>query len=463
AWQGSVCCEQFCREPGKRKLGAQSDKRLHTVCRLQVLFAMRAPCTTSYFWLFMMTVYLVLSFHNCTAAAGRTASSSGSKAASSRKRARPGSSIKPPPAGETANPLSGQVKEAKSAYHQESFPVCRNVSVGYYNLFGKGAGPEHGAPGTSRAQRLNIPGMLSSASKGSCETKRRLKIQHFETKMSKAFGTRVPWCWASDKFSIVQRRASSVGCDTSLTLGCHLSASLCQCTFNWIIPEQMNETRFEMRHHRKKYFNGGNNEPTSVCDMQRFPATLSFILHEKIRTLDDLSGRHSRPTEAETRKRSWPLFDWHSVPNEAFILGQSFPCPERPASDSKKGILPVREKPARQSWKKVIAEVCLCPNNRGNGERQCSHKELICETISLAQVIDNLRRGGGELFDVYVEKFPQLKNYVAPISGTAIANDQVQRQDWERMLPTAASNLAKGLTFDLNLPAPEDDEDGHEL
>ncbi|ORY80823.1 hypothetical protein BCR37DRAFT_387874 [Protomyces lactucae-debilis] len=414
---------------------------------------MRAPSAISYVWLFVTTLYLVLFLHNVTAAAGRTAGSSSSPAAaaSSRKRAKPGSSIKPPPAGETANPSPGQVKPAKSAYHQKSFPVCRNVSVGYYGLFGKEPGPDQGAPGTSLAQFPNLPSTLVPASEGSCEIKCQEKIHQFEFALGNAIVRTLPICWASRRFSIVQRRARSMVCGAPVSLGCRLSSSLCECTFNLIIPEQLNETKLEMRHHRKKYFNGVG-QTTSLCDMQRFPATMSDELDKKILVRESAVYKNSKSAEEEG-KRSWPLFEWHSMPNEAVILGNSFTCPKPPAK-----IRPGREKPAGQ-WKKVITEVCLCPNNRDNGEGECSHKELICETISLTQAIDNLRRGGGGLFDVYMQKFPQLKDYVAPISGTAIATDQVPQQDWATLLTAVDSVRRKGLNIDLNVPAADEGDE----
>ncbi|ORY80826.1 hypothetical protein BCR37DRAFT_53995 [Protomyces lactucae-debilis] len=213
-----------------------------------------------------------------------------------------------------------------------------------------------------------------------------------------------------------------------------------------------------MRQH-KKYSNEGTHSTTSVCDMRRFPATMSYVLHEKIKTFSSVMTRFSEAAETEKEKQSWPLYQWHSVPDEAVILGEPFACPESPGVNLEKEIPPGRKRPDRP-YKKVNAEVCLCPNNRDNGERQCSHKELICETISLIQAIDNLRKGGGGLFDVYVEKFPQLKDYVEPISGTAIANDQVSQQNWATLLAAVDSVSREGWNFDFN-EAAADNGDEH--
>ncbi|ORY80835.1 hypothetical protein BCR37DRAFT_380636 [Protomyces lactucae-debilis] len=237
-----------------------------------------------------------------------------------------------------------------------------------------------------------------------------------------------------------------MGCDTSLTLGCRLSASLCQCTFNLIIPEQMNATRQEMRYPKQGV--------PSVCDMQRFPATMYYQFVEGKMLTDVLNEQRSI---VGIEKRSWPLFEWHSRPKEAVIQGDPFLCPEPPVKEAEKEIRPGRKRPDRPS-RKDYGDVCLCPDFQDNGKGQCSHKELICETISLTQAIDNLRRGGGGLFDVYVEKFPQLKDYVEPISGTAIATDQVSQENWATLLAAVDSVIERGLDSDLNLPAEANDE-----
>ncbi|ORY80837.1 hypothetical protein BCR37DRAFT_380647 [Protomyces lactucae-debilis] len=255
-----------------------------------------------------------------------------------------------------------------------------------------------------------------------------------------------PRCWASYKFSIVQRRARSVGCDTSLTLGCPLS-SLCECNFHLMVPEQMNATKQEMQNARRglSAFTG--------CNLRQFPTTMSHDFDDT--SIDPKLLFKAQKNMADVEKRSWPLLGWRSIPGEAFVVQGPDRCPKPPATETKEEFLSWGR---RAHTKEIIAEVCLCPPNRDNVEGQCSHTQLVCETISLAQAIANLRRGGADLFDVYVKQFPQLKNYVEPIPGTAIATDQVPQQNWARMLPVIASNLQNGLDIDLNVPAKANDE-----
>ncbi|ORY80833.1 hypothetical protein BCR37DRAFT_380606 [Protomyces lactucae-debilis] len=220
----------------------------------------------------------------------------------------------------------------------------------------------------------------------------------------------------------------------------------------------MTALKSEMRDYRVQEAQKSEAEKglmTSVCDLQRFPAIMSYELFSRETTLKGVRTKNSETAEKE--KRSWPLFGWHSMPDEAIRLGNPFSCPEKQAKEAEKELPLERKRAARPS--RVIKDICLCPNNHDDDGAQCSRTEWICETISLARAIDNLRRGRGDLFDVYVEKFPQLKDYVEPISGTAIANDQVSQQNWATLLTAVGSGSRKGLNFDLNLPAADEGDE----
>ncbi|ORY80839.1 hypothetical protein BCR37DRAFT_54377 [Protomyces lactucae-debilis] len=417
---------------------------------------MRVCCTTSYVWLLMTSLCMVLLLYNVTASAGRTAAgeSSKSKAASKIKRPRTGSSINSPASKKTRNPLPGEAKRLKSAFHQENVPECRNVSVNYHVLF-----DPRNDPDTTRARPINAPHTSSSESDSSCKTDCQQKIDRFERRLIEAIRmkNRPPACWASKRFSIVQRRATLVGDDISTmqrevsltgcdSPNCHMLSTLCQCSFNLMIPEQMNATRAEIQSERLRLSRGGVYTQISWCDLRQFPATMSNDLGNTGQVFQEKMAEQQKMEVGKIEKQSWPLLGWQSVPKEAVILGVPFSCPEPLA------------KGAERKLSSKVEEICICPNNHDNDKRQCSHKELICETVSLAQAVDNLRRGGGGLFDVYVEKFPQLKDYVEPISGTAIATDQVSQENWATLLAAVDSVIERGLDSDLNLPAEANDE-----
>ncbi|ORY80843.1 hypothetical protein BCR37DRAFT_54586 [Protomyces lactucae-debilis] len=413
---------------------------------------MRAPSTTAFLWLFLISLYTVLLHHNVTATAVRTKRPSSSQVPHSRKRPKLGTSTSAPAAGGTVIPLPGTAKHSSHSNDpndEGNEPECRNVSVGYHIMFNP-AEESANEPETSGVRPIHSPSTLALASREPCFTPCERKITDFINNVARAAKARTerpPKCWASRKFSVVQRRARSVGCDASLALGCSLPP-LCECTFNLMVPDQMDDENKSAAYSTK-----------SICDLHYFPAIISIDLvsigkdpRTQFTNLQ-LQGR------AAVAEQSWPLFGWRSMPGKAVQVAGPYSCPK-----------PEKTLP---SWKsresranKIVKEICLCPNNQAyglEGDPLCSHRELVCETITMTQAMDNLRRGGGDLLGIYMGRFPQLKEYVEPIPGTAIAANQVQRQDWERMLPAAASNLAKGLTFDLNLAAPENDEDGHEL